>query len=105
MLPGTGNGFFIDSGPQVKTFALPAGSSDPVQVMVGTFLPNQGPEIVTVNWGSNNVIVISDFTGLTPVFDTFSTGGIEPVEAIAVTFTGETLGLGQQSRLTDSGVA
>jgi len=88
LLPGVGNGFFIDSGPQVKTFTLPAGSN-PVQVMVGTFLPNQGPEILTVNRGSNDVTVISDFTSLTPVFDSFSTGGIEPVAAIAVTFSGE----------------
>ena len=88
MLPGVGNGFFVDSGPQVKTFTLPAGS-DPVQVMVGRFLPRQGPEILTVNRGSNDVTVISDFTSITPVFNTFSTGGIEPVSAIAVTFTGE----------------
>ena len=90
LLPGVGNGFFIDSGPQVKTFTLPAGS-DPVQIMVGTFLPNQGPEILTVNRGSNDVTVISDFTSSTPVFDTFSTGGIDPVAAFAVTFTGEAL--------------
>jgi hypothetical protein len=92
MLPGVGNVFFIDSGPQVKGFDLPAGS-DPVQVMVGTFLPNQGPgpEIATVNRGTNDITVISDFTTATPVFNTFATGGIEPVEAIAVTFTGETV--------------
>jgi hypothetical protein len=89
LLPGHGNGSFIDSGPQVKTFDLPAGS-DPVQGMVGTFLPNQGPEIATVNRGANDITVISDFTTATPVFSTFATGGIEPVEAIAVTFTGQT---------------
>ena len=88
LLPGVGNGFFIDTGPQVKTFPLPAGS-DPVQVMVGGFLPNQGPEILTVNRGANDVTVISDFTSNNPVFDTFSTGGIEPVQAIAITFSGE----------------
>ncbi len=87
VLPGVGNGFFVDSGPQVKTFNLPPGS-DPVQVMVGSFLPHQGPEIATVNRGANDITVISDFTTATPVFSTFATGGIEPVEAIAVTFTG-----------------
>jgi hypothetical protein len=48
LLPGVGNGFFIDSGPQVETFDLPAGSDspprqdDPVQLMLGHFLANQG---------------------------------------------------------------
>ena len=51
--------------------------------MVGSFLPNQGPEILTVNRGTNDVTVISDFTSSTPVFTTFATGGIEPVAAIA----------------------
>ena len=90
LLPGVGSGFFIDSGPQVKTFPLSPGS-DPVQVIVGTFLPNQGPEILTVNRGANDVTVISGFTGLTPVFDTFPTGGIEPVTAFAVEFPGQAL--------------
>ena len=44
-----------------------------------------------MNRGSNDVTVISDFTSGTPVFDTFSTGGIEPVAAFAVTFTGQAL--------------
>jgi hypothetical protein len=90
LLPGVGGGFFIDSGPQVKVFPL-AAKSDPVQVMVGDFLPNQGPEILTVNRGTNNVTVISGFNSSTPVFDNFPTGGIEPVEAIAVRFTGQSL--------------
>jgi hypothetical protein len=92
LLPGVGNGFFNDTAPQVKMLSLPAGSSNPVQVMVGRFLPNQqGPEIVTVNRDTNNVTVISDFTSLTPVFGTFSTGGLDPVEAFGVEFPGQAL--------------
>jgi hypothetical protein len=92
ILPGVGNGFFIDSGPQVKTFTLPAGSN-PVQVMAGGFLANQGAEIATVDRGTSNITVISDFTSVTaaPVFDSFSTGGIDPVQAIAVTLPGQAL--------------
>jgi hypothetical protein len=94
LLPGVGNGFFIDSGSQVKIFPLPAGS-DPVQVMAGIFVPNQGPgpQIATVDRGTNTITVISDFTSVTvaPVFDSFSTGGIEPVQAIAVTLPGQAL--------------
>jgi hypothetical protein len=44
-----------------------------------------------VNRGTNDVTVISDFTSSTPVFDTFSTGGIEPVAALGVMFAGATL--------------
>ncbi len=88
LLPGVGNGFFIDSGPQVKTFNLAAGS-DPVQTIVGNFLPHQGPEIAAINRGANDIAVISDFTTATPVVSTYPTGGIDPVEAVAVTFTGE----------------
>jgi hypothetical protein len=92
LLPGTGNGFFIDSGPQVKTFNLPTGS-DPVQVMTGNFLANQGQEIATVDRGTNQITVISNFASTTvaPVFDNFATGGIEPVQAIAVTLPGAAL--------------
>jgi hypothetical protein len=57
--------------------------------MVGNFLPNQGPEIATVNRDSNTVTVISNFNTPTPVFNTFATGGVEPVQAIAVTLPGE----------------
>jgi hypothetical protein len=90
LLPGTGNGFFVDAGPQVKSFALPAGST-PVQVMVGTFLPSQGPEILTVDRGSNELTVISTFDTPTPVFNTIVTGGTDPVDAIAVSVAGQAL--------------
>jgi hypothetical protein len=84
LLPGVGNGFFNDQNP--RTFPV---GSNPNQIMVGTFLPGRGPEILTVNQGSNDVTVISDFTTFAPAFDTFSTGGIEPVSALAVEFAGQ----------------
>jgi hypothetical protein len=59
--------------------------------MLGHFLANQGLEILTVNRDSNTVTVISNFTTPTPVFNTFATRGIEPVEAIAVTSPGQAL--------------
>jgi hypothetical protein len=86
LLPGVGNGFFNDQNP--RTFPV---GSDPSQIMFGTFLPNQGPEILTVNRGSNDVTVISDFLSSTPVFDTFPTGGVEPVAAFGFEAAGQSL--------------
>jgi hypothetical protein len=86
LLRGVGGGFFDDGSPTIFTVG-----SDPVQVMLGTFLPNPGAEIVTVNRGSNDITVISDFTSSTPVFDTISSGGLEPVAAFGVTFPGQAL--------------
>jgi hypothetical protein len=87
LLPGVGNGFFNDQNP--STF--PVGTT-PMQVIVAPVLPNQpGPEIVTVNRSSNDITVISNFNSTAPVFDTFSTGGVEPLEAIALEFPGQAL--------------
>jgi hypothetical protein len=86
LLRGVGGGFFADQDPRI----YPVGS-DPVQVMVGPFLPNQGPEILAVNRDSNDVTVISNFTSSTRVFDTVSTGGLGPVAALGVTFPGRAL--------------
>jgi hypothetical protein len=86
LLPGVGSGFFNDQSP--RTYSV---GSNPSQIMTGTFLPNQGPEILTVNRGSNDVTVISDFLSSTPVFDTFSTGGVEPVAAFDFEPSGQTL--------------
>jgi hypothetical protein len=84
LLPGVGNGFFNDQNP--KTFPV---GSNPSQVMIGTFLPGPGQEILTVNAGSNDVTVISDFTGTSAVIQDFPTGGIEPVAALAVELVGQ----------------
>ena len=63
----------------------------PSQVMVGTFTPGQGPQILTVNRGSNDVTVISDFNSNTPVVQSFPTGGIDPVAAFGVDVAGNGL--------------
>jgi hypothetical protein len=86
LLPGVGNGFFNDQNP--RTYSV---GSDPSQIMIGNFLPGLGSEILTVNRGSNDVTVISDFLSNTPVFDTFSTGGVEPVAAFGFEPAGQTL--------------
>jgi hypothetical protein len=86
MIPGVGNGFFNDQNS--RTFPV---GSDPGQILVGNFLPGQGTEILTVNRGSNDVTVISDFTSSTFRIDTFSTGGEEPVAAFAVRLAGQAL--------------
>jgi hypothetical protein len=86
LLPGVGNGFFNDQNP--RTYSV---GSDPGPIMIGTFLPGQGPEILTVNRGSNDVTVISDFLSNTPVFDTFATGGVEPVAAFGFEPAGQSL--------------
>ena len=86
VLPNVGGGFFNDQDP--RTFPV---GSDPTQIMIGNFLPNQGPEILTVDRGSNDLTVITDFTTSQPVFDTFSTGGVEPVAALGVQLAGQAL--------------
>jgi hypothetical protein len=86
LLPGVGNGFFNDQNP--RTYSV---GSDPSQIMIGNFLPGLGPEILTVNRGSNDVTVISDFLSSTPVFDTVSTGGVEPVAALGFEPAGQSL--------------
>jgi hypothetical protein len=86
LLPSVGHGLFNDQNP--RTFPV---GRDPTQVLVGNFLPNQGLEILTVNTGSNDVTVISDVTSTHPVFDTFLTGGLEPVASFAVAPAGQSL--------------
>jgi hypothetical protein len=86
LLRGVGGGFFADQDPTIYYVG-----SDPVQVMAGSFLPDQGPEILTVNRGSNNVTVISNFTSKNLVVATFPTGGTEPVAAFGVSFPGQSL--------------
>jgi hypothetical protein len=86
LLPGVGNGFFNDQNP--RTFPV---GNDPTSVLIGNFLAGMGTEIVTINQGSNDVTVISDFNSNAPVFQTFATGGEEPVAAFAVSLTGDGL--------------
>jgi hypothetical protein len=86
IIPGVGGGFFND-----QTARGLAVGSDPGQILVGTFTPGQGPQILTVNQGSNDVTLISNPGGNAPVFQRFPTGGIDPVAAFAVDLSGQGL--------------
>jgi hypothetical protein len=88
LLPGVGGGFFNDQSPTI----YPVGSA-PNQVLVGTFTggAGQGPQVLTVNPGSNDVTLISDPGGDAPVIQSFPTGGIGPVAALGVNVGGSDL--------------
>ena len=60
LLPGVGGGFFNDQNPQ--TFAV---GTNPGPLFVGSF--DGKPDLVTVNAGSNDLTLISDFMGSHPV--------------------------------------
>ena len=74
LLPGVGGGFFNDQNPQ--TFAV---GNDPGPLFEGNF--DGKPDILTVNSGSNDLTLISDFMGSHPVTTTISSGGLDPVAA------------------------
>ena len=59
LLPGVGGGFFNDQNPQ--TFAV---GTDPGPIFVGNF--DGKPDLVTVNAGSNDLTLISDFRAPIP---------------------------------------
>ena len=86
LLPGVGGGFFNDQDPRIFSVG-----SQPSQIMVGTFTPGQGPQILTVNGGSNDVTVISNFNSNAPVIQSFPTGGTDPVAALGVDLAGDGL--------------
>jgi hypothetical protein len=86
LIPGVGGGFFNDRA----TTILPVGT-DPGPPIVGHFLPVSDSSIATVNRVSNDVTVISNFTSDAPVFQTFPTGGLDPVAAFGVELTGADL--------------
>ena len=72
ILLGNGNGTFQ---PQI-TYVVGNG---PGPLFVGSF--DGKPDLVTVNAGSNDLTLISDFLGLDPVTTTISSGGLDPVAA------------------------
>jgi hypothetical protein len=76
LLPGVGGGFFNDQNPQ--TFAV---GNDPGPLFEGSF--DGKPDLVTVNAGSNDLTLISDFMSADHVTSTISSGGIEPDAAFS----------------------
>jgi hypothetical protein len=73
---GVGGGFFNDQNP--ITFSV---GTNPGPVFVGNF--DGKPDILTVNAGSNDLTLISNFNGPDPVITTISSGGLDPVTAFA----------------------
>ena len=76
LLPGVGQGFFNDQNPRIYSVG-----TDPVDSFVGNF--NGQTDLVTVNAGSNDLTLISDFEGSNPVTSTISSGGVDPTTAFA----------------------
>ena len=76
LLPGVGGGFFNDQNPQ--TFAV---GTNPGPLFVGNF--DGKPDLVTVNAGSNDLTLISDFMSADYVTSTISSGGTEPDAAFS----------------------
>ncbi len=74
LLQGVGQGFFDDTNPP-KYFV----GTDPGPTFVGDF--NGQTDLVTVNAGSNNLTLISDFDGADSVTTTISSGGVDPATA------------------------
>ena len=76
LLQGLGQGFFDDTNPRKYSVG-----TDPGPTFVGDF--NGQPDLVTVNAGSNDLTLISGFTGPDPVTTTISSAGLDPATAFA----------------------
>ena len=76
LLPGVGSVFFNDQNPQT----FPVGT-DPGPIFVGNF--DGKPDLVTVNAGSNDLTVISDFMNADRTTITISSGGTYPDAAFS----------------------
>ena len=73
LMPGVGGGFFNDQNPTI--FAV---GNSPGPIFFGNF--NGSPGLLTVNSGSNDLTLITDFTG-SSLSRTFASGGLDPVAA------------------------
>ena len=74
LLPGVGQGFFNDTDP--RTYSV---GTDPGPTFVGNF--NGQTDLVTVNAGSNNLTLISAFSGPDPVSTSVTSAGLDPATA------------------------
>jgi hypothetical protein len=88
LLQGLGNGFFNDATPIIFQVG-----TNPSSLFVGQFTTGEGQSLVTVNSGSNDLTVISGLESGSPIMQTVSSGGIDPIAAFAVDLNG----LGQDS--------
>jgi hypothetical protein len=76
LLPGVGQGFFDDTNPRVYSVGI-----DPGPTFVGNFTGQ--PDLVTLNAGSNDLTLISDFESSNPITTTIASGGVDPDAAFA----------------------
>lgn len=79
LLPSLGGGFFNDANPTV--FAL---KESPGPIFLGPFTGGSS-SIVTLNPGTGHVTLISGLATASPLTRVFSSGGFDPISAIAVT--------------------
>jgi large repetitive protein len=83
LLRGLGNGFFNDQSPIIYNVG-----TNPTGLFVGSFMPGSGPDLVTVNSGSNTLSLISGLAGASPFVQSISSGGVDPTAAFAVNLSG-----------------
>jgi len=76
LLPGVGGGFFNDQNPQ--TFAV---GTDPGPIFAGNF--DGRTDLVSVNAGSNDLTLISNFMSADYVTSSISSGGTDPAAAFS----------------------
>ena len=74
LLPGRGNGFFDDVDPTVIGL-----SESPGPIYAGPFTGGQGLDVVALDAGTSQVTLISDLRDGAPTFQSFSSGGFDPV--------------------------
>jgi hypothetical protein len=86
MLQGLGNGFFNDQSPVI----FPVGTN-PSALFVGQFTTGSGPQLVTVNAGSDSLTLISGLTSASPLTQSISSGGMDPTAAFEVDLKGNGL--------------
>ena len=79
LLPGVGNGFYNDSAASVFPLAEIPGA-----IFAGPFEGGSSLDIVALDPGTSNVTLISGILTGTPVTEIFSSGGFDPVAALAV---------------------
>jgi hypothetical protein len=79
LLPGRGNGFFDDVSPTVITL-----TESPGQIFAGSFTGGSSLDVVALDPGTSEVTLISDLRDGAPTFQSFSTGGFDPVAGFSL---------------------
>ncbi len=85
IFPSVGGGFFNDQPQATKTYAV---GQAPSSLFLGNF-NGLGQGLATLNAGSNNGTLISGLGTVSPITQTFATGGDSPTSGFAGDFTGD----------------